>query len=76
METAVKIKETEYAGFTKESIVDCNTVFQRNIDQIVEKVTNGDLKIKPDMPADLVKKIIEAVLMSPMVPEEVKELLS
>ena len=75
IETAVKIKETDYAGFTKDSIIDCNTVLQKNIDQIVEKLRNGELKIKPDMPKNIVEKLIDAVRKSPMVTQEVKSLL-
>ena len=45
-ETLVEIKCSEYQDFTCDTIVDCNNIFIKSIDVIIEKMKNGNLKQK------------------------------
>jgi len=74
-ETAVKILESEYTSFTTDSIINCNEVFQRSIDQLVGKLKTNDLKIKAEMSSGFVEKLVAAVRKSPLVAQEVKDML-
>ena len=73
--TLVKISKTEYPAFTKDSIVDCNSVFENTVDGIVDLLQSRKLKHKPEMPIKIVKKLCNAVLASPIVENRIKEIL-
>jgi hypothetical protein len=74
-ETLVELRKDEYTDFTEDSIVDCNNVIKRTMGYLVSKLNEGDFKIKPAMSTDLVERLRQAVLCSPMVSGEDKELL-
>jgi len=76
VQTLVEIRKEEYAGFTSDSIVDCNTVIEKTVGELVVKLSKGALKVKPDMDMGIIQKLREAVQASPMVAEEYKELLA
>lgn len=74
--TIVKITKVEYPAFTKdESIIDCNSVTKHSIDEIVEMLQSGRLKHKPEIQISVVEKLREAVLASPVVENNVKDIL-
>ena len=75
-ETLVEIKQDEYLNFTVDSIVDCNTVIRKNIEELIQKLSQGKLKIKANMPVEILGKLTNAVHLSPMVSEEDKEMLA
>ncbi len=68
--TAIEILKNEYLSFTKDSIVDCNEVFLRKIEELVEKLKQKKLKLKTIMDATLVDKLRKAVLDSPKLKDE------
>lgn len=74
--TAIEIKKEEYTCFTVDSIVDCNNVFRKGIDQIVQKLKMGKLKLKAEMDMGLVERLRAGVLKSPKVEADIKALLS
>ena len=73
--TLVEIKERDYPDFTKDSIVDCNYVLSKTIDDIVEKLSAGNLKLKREMDISIVENLREAVINSPVVDPEIIEML-
>ena len=73
--TTVVIKKEQYAGFTENSIIDCNDVFDRSIRELVEKLEQGELKPKKEMDIALVKKLREAVDKSPLVSRQLQAIL-
>ena len=75
-ETLVEFSRDEYAGFTTDSIVDCNNVFKRTVGFLASKLADGNFKIKPVMNETLVERLRQAVLCSPKVAEEDKEIIS
>ena len=75
LNTIVLIKKEEYTGFSTDSVIDCNNVYTKSIDNIICRLGNGNLKIKPEFPIHQVEKLREAVLNSPLVKKEIKNLL-
>lgn len=74
-ETLIEISPTQYIGFTKKSIIDCNDPFLRSIDEIAHMLSKNKLQIKPVMGLRLVEKLREGVILSSLVAEETKKLL-
>lgn len=72
--TLVEIKKEEYDDFTEEtSIINCNYVLTRTIEQIIEKRKKGELEFKKIMDIALVEKLRKGVWDSPKVSKELKE---
>lgn len=75
VETLVKISPTQYADFKTDSIIDCNSVFERTVDQLVEKLLNNKLRLKTEMSIEIVNKLRLGVLASPLIEFRIKALL-
>jgi hypothetical protein len=74
-DTFVEIFTDEYSGFTKDSIIDCNKIFKRTKEQLIEKCSLGELKLKTQIGMSLLEKIRKSVLSSKVVEEEYKKLI-
>jgi len=74
-ETVVEISPREYPDFTRDSIVDCNTVFERSIRELQLKFDSGRLQVKAVMSPDTLEKLRDAVLESDMVDGEIQDML-
>lgn len=74
-ETLVEITKEQYEGFTRDSIVDCNDVFDKTIDQIILKLKKGELKPKREMDISIVEKLRNAVCKSPSVDPDIIDML-
>ncbi|MFA6977932.1 MAG: hypothetical protein WC209_01310 [Ignavibacteriaceae bacterium] len=73
--TLVELSPKDYADFTTDSIIDCNKVFPRSVNELVTKLVNGKLKIKSEMSASFVAKLRQGVLDSPLIAESLKRIL-
>lgn len=74
-ETLVEITPSQYSELKWNSIVDCNYVKEMSIEQIVEKLSRNELKIKPEMDAAIVSQLRNGVILSPVVANRIKVLL-
>ena len=74
-ETVVDISPCEYASFTRNSVVDCNNIFDRTIAQLAKKREDNVLKPKPPMPIDIVQKLRTAAINSDLVELDIKDML-
>lgn len=74
-ETLVVISAQQYSGFKSTSILNCNYVIEQSIDQLVERLSNRRLKLKPEMDTELVEQLRQAVMTSPTVSGRIKRLL-
>ncbi len=74
-ETLVIISPAQYTVFKYETIIDCNTIFEKPIDHLVDKLTQGELQLKDEMDQRLVGKLREGVIASPLIEEYIKELI-
>ncbi len=73
--TLVEITSAEYADFTLDSIVDCNAVFRKTRQELLQKLQCGLAWEKTPMPVDILARIRQGALTSPLVEESVKRLL-
>lgn len=73
--TLVDIYPNEYADFKQDSIINCNTVFLRTKEELIQKLTDKQLEIKSKMPTGIVDKLKEGVLQSPLIEEAIKRIL-
>lgn len=74
-DTLVKITPKEYSVFTKESVFNCNDVFEIKIEDLINKIEkNGNMNY-PKMPEKLISKLIKGVKESPRIQENIKKLL-
>lgn len=74
-ETLVEITPNQYSGFSKRSIIDCNDVSVRSIEEIADMLSRRKLQIKPVMGLRLVRKLREGVMLSNQISNRIKALL-
>ncbi len=74
VETLVEIAPSDYAGFSKPSLISCNQVFPRTKRQLIEQLNNGGEQ-KSRMPKDILEKLRQGVLASPTVERYIKKML-
>ena len=76
-ETLVFISPDHYQGFSKDTVIDCNTIFQKTIDDIIEKRRETKLRVCPEiMPQEIVKQLRQGVIASPRIARSYKKLLA
>lgn len=71
-DTLVELNKNDYQELTLFSIVDCNIIFKKTIDQIIELLKRNKLKIKPNIDIKIVQKLRDAVYLSPLIEPELK----
>lgn len=71
--TLVQISPSEYQDFSRDSIVNCNSIFERSIGILQQKNDNGKLWEKSVLPAAILKKLQDAVESSDVVDGELKD---
>jgi hypothetical protein len=74
-DTLIEIGTLQYCDFKVNSIIDCNYVLEKNIDQLIEKLKNGKLALKSEMDIKLVNQLRQGVLNSPVIERRIKEIL-
>ncbi len=70
--TLVEIAPSEYPDFSVNSIIDCNRVIEKSIEQII---SSKILKVKEEMDFILVEKIRRGIIDSPVVEKRIKKAL-
>jgi hypothetical protein len=74
-ETVVEISPSEYADFTMPSAIDCNVVLEKPLSELVGLVKRKEVRYHRDMPPEIFAKIKAAILASPVVEDEFKQML-
>lgn len=74
-DTCVEIDPADYRELSVASIVDCNNVFRRSVRELLEKIEARQVVYKSDMSKSVLEKLRAAVLASPLVEDEIKNLL-
>lgn len=75
-DTLVLVSPGEYKLFTKETVIDCNRVFEKTPQSLIEKLEEGKLGLcKELIPEEILNKLIKGVLMSNQVSKEAKNVL-
>jgi hypothetical protein len=55
--------------------IDCNVIFRRSLRELAEKIERREVISKNDIPAKVLAAIRTALLASPMIETEIKDLL-
>jgi len=74
-ETFVDMSPDQCSFLKNLSLVNCNKVFEKTLDVLMEKLGNGKLKICDYLEEDILKRIHCGVKISPLVDESFKKLL-
>ena len=74
-DTLIEITPEQYPHFKFDTIIDCNSVMEKTIDQLVEKLSQGTLEMKTEMDVSIVEQLRAGVLNSPVVERRIKLLL-
>ncbi len=74
-ETLVEISPTDFTDFTVQSIVNCNYWFRVTRQELLQKLQAGLALEQSQMPTPILAKLRLGVLASPLVEDEVKDLL-
>jgi hypothetical protein len=69
----VEIESNEYVEFTKDSVIDCNQVFTKSLQDLCSQWTRKEIVPKQDLPADLLDAVRQGVLASRLVSAADKE---
>src|SRR3989344_1523724 len=76
-ETLVFVSPSEYPIFSKDTVIDCNRVFEKTSQTLIEKLEQNKLKVCTDMmPNGILQKLIEGVLASSQISGKIKQMLS
>jgi hypothetical protein len=75
LQTIVEITPAEYREFRVHSVVDCNVVLEKPLSELSGMVRRREVRYHRDLPAEIFAKVKAAVLASPLVADELKEML-
>lgn len=71
--TVVEIPLSEYVDFTKDSIIDCNQVFTKSLQDLCSQWQRKEIVPKQDIPKEVLGKLQQGVLDSRLVSKTDKE---
>lgn len=74
-ETVVVVEPTNYPILSHKSVFNCNDVFVHTIDDLAERLGNGTLNIMEEMDANIVEKLRQAAIRSPLVTRKIRNQL-
>ena len=74
-DTLVEVAPHEYEGFTKNTMIDCNQVFELDRAELVSRFQAKSIRSHPDLPLDILNRVRDGILASPRVDEAYKELI-
>jgi len=75
LETLVELSPADYPEFTRQSIVDCNHCLRVTRHELLEKLQAGLAAEKTSLSAEMVGRLRQGVLASPVMEAEIKDLL-
>lgn len=73
--TVVEIPETAYVDFTKDSVIDCNQVFTKTLQDLCGQWRRKEIVPKQDVPPGVLEALQQGVLDSRLVSESDKRLI-
>lgn len=74
-ETFIEILPSDYDELTMNSAIDCNVVIEKPLAELADMVQRRQVRYHRDLPAEVFTKLKAAIAASPVVEDEVKELL-
>lgn len=74
--TLVEITPADYSEFSQQSIIDCNQCFRFSRQELLNKLQQRVATEKTPMPKEVVKKLREGIIVSPLIENEIKDMVS
>ncbi|MDL5045342.1 hypothetical protein QQ054_04710 [Oscillatoria amoena NRMC-F 0135] len=74
-ETLIRVKKGEVKTFHKETIIDCNCVFELSREELIEKFQSKELRSHEDLPQEILIPIWKGVLASPLIENRIKKII-
>jgi hypothetical protein len=74
-ETFVEISPSDYDELKVDSAIDCNVVIEKPLSELTGIVQRNEVRYHRDLPADIFASLKAAILASPVVPDELKQML-
>lgn len=74
-ETVVEFGPAEFAPLDRPTAVDGNVIVRRSLSEMADLVRRKEISYHPDLPADLLCRIRTALLSSPVIEDEDKDLI-
>lgn len=75
-ETIVVVRPTECPLFSKDTVIDCNSTFERTTESLIEKLESGTLKVCTEVLApEIIDNLIVGVLASSQVSANIQKML-
>lgn len=74
--TLIEIFPNEYGELSKHSIIDCNTYKEISLNELINKLDTNQIQYRKDLPKNIIDNIIVGMLASPLIEQEIKDLLS
>lgn len=74
-ETLVEITQGDFARLNKNSVVNCNNIYETSLPELISKIENGGKLFTVKLPKNKISEIIKGVLLSNQVTPEQKRLL-
>ena len=72
-ETLVELTPIQYSKLSKDTIVDCNDVFEHTIEEIARMFSKKKLEERSPLDLRLVEKLRQGIILSPIVDKWIKE---
>lgn len=73
-ETLVIVSPSDFVVFSKETVIDCNRVFERTPQSLIDKLEQGKLRVCVEpMPDNIVRSLVKGLLSSTQVAEKIKK---
>ena len=66
-QTLVQVAPSQYPGFIHPSIFDCNKVYTDNLENLIQRLANKQLELKPELDMQIVEQLRQGVLASPLI---------
>ncbi len=66
-QTLIQVTPSQYSGFIYPSIFDCNDVYTENLENLIRRLGNAQLKLKPELDMQIVEQLRKGVLASPLI---------
>jgi len=73
--TLVTITPADCSIFSKDTLFDCNSIVEHSKSSLLEKYGTKKLRMKGEIPSSILSQLIKGVKISPLVPEEIKDLI-
>lgn len=74
--TLVVVSPSEYPAFKKDSVVDCNRIFEKTIESLEDKLEKKQLKVcEIPMPKEIVQKLTSGALASNQTSEKIRKMI-